>query len=259
MTRDATTASPYLVASVDHALRIATMLQLEGALTVTEVGERLGVARSTAHRLLSTLVHRDFAVQDDRRRYRPGPVLAPGHRSYAESRDLRVAALPVMRQLMELVGETVHLAVGAGVLTRFVAGVECSSALRVGSLEGVVVPAHVTSSGLVLLAALEPAEVDAMMTTVAAAVPTSAAVIETPEPARLRSELAKVRRSGFALNNERSERGIVTVAVGVRGEEGFTAALSAAMPSARFDRQRLPWLVDTLRRGAAQLEATDAF
>ena len=69
------TPPPYAIASVDHALRPAVMLQLEGGLTVSEVAERLGVARSTAHRLLAMLVYRDFAVQDEDRSYRAGPVL----------------------------------------------------------------------------------------------------------------------------------------------------------------------------------------
>jgi IclR family acetate operon transcriptional repressor len=45
----------YAIASVDHALQLATTLQVEGPLTVSEAAERLGVARSTAHRLLSML------------------------------------------------------------------------------------------------------------------------------------------------------------------------------------------------------------
>ena len=45
----------YAITSVDHALQLATVLQVEGPLTVSEAAERLGVARSTAHRLLSML------------------------------------------------------------------------------------------------------------------------------------------------------------------------------------------------------------
>jgi DNA-binding IclR family transcriptional regulator len=59
----------YAVTSADHALRLAMMLQLEGPMTVSAAAERLGVARSTAHRLLSMLVYRDFAVQDEDRTY----------------------------------------------------------------------------------------------------------------------------------------------------------------------------------------------
>jgi IclR family acetate operon transcriptional repressor len=62
---------PYAIESVDHALVLAQLLQQEGSLRVTDAAERLGVSRSTAHRLLAMLVYRDFAEQTDDRRYRP--------------------------------------------------------------------------------------------------------------------------------------------------------------------------------------------
>ena len=65
----------YWINSVDHALALAVLLKAEGSLTVTEASVRLGVATSTAHRLLSMLVHRGFAFQDEHRRYHPGPEL----------------------------------------------------------------------------------------------------------------------------------------------------------------------------------------
>jgi DNA-binding IclR family transcriptional regulator len=75
MARELKEPPAYAIASVDHALRLAVLLQLEGPVTVSAAAERLGVARSTAHRLLTMLVYRDFAVQDEDRRYRAGPVI----------------------------------------------------------------------------------------------------------------------------------------------------------------------------------------
>jgi DNA-binding IclR family transcriptional regulator len=66
------------IASVDHALQLTTVLQVEGSLSISEAAERLGVALSTAHRLLSMLVYRDFAVLEADKRYAAGPVLSLG-------------------------------------------------------------------------------------------------------------------------------------------------------------------------------------
>src|SRR5919106_6675471 len=104
----------YAITSVDHALRIATMLQLEGELTVSQVAERIGVARSTAHRLLQMLVYRDFAVQDEQRRYRPGLVLELATHSRSQASQLRSAALPHLRRLVDLLDESANLAVRTG-------------------------------------------------------------------------------------------------------------------------------------------------
>ena len=66
----------YAIASVDSALLLATLLQQEGPMRVTDAAARLGVSVSTAHRLLGMLVHRQFAEQDPATRaYRPGPRL----------------------------------------------------------------------------------------------------------------------------------------------------------------------------------------
>lgn len=246
----------YVVTSVDHALRAAVMLQMEGPLGVSEVAERLGVARSTAHRLLSTLVYRDFAVQDDQRRYHPGPVLALARHSRAGTSQLRTAALPHMQRLVEVVDETVNLTVRTGATARFTASVECTQALRVSSREGMAFPAHRTTGGLVLLAALEPGEVEALYPGVDAVGGADEGTGERPDQAWLRAELDKVGRAGFAVNDERSERGIVAVGVPVRGGDGHpVAGLSVSMPSIRYDRHRLPALVEALKRAAGAVEA----
>ncbi len=222
------TPPPYAVASVDHALRIATMLQLEGALTVAEIAERLGVARSTAHRLLQMLVYRDFAVQDDRRAYHAGPVLELAAHSRSRTAQLRAVALPHLHRLVDSLQESVNLSVRTGDTARFVASVECAQALRVGSREGMVFPASQTTAGLLLLA----------------------------EGSSGDRELARIRKQGFAVNEGRSEKGVVAIGVPVRDADGTAlAGLSVSMPSVRYQRSQLPALVGRLQSAARDIEA----
>lgn len=243
---------PYAIASVDHALRAAAMLQLEDGLTVSQVAERLGVARSTAHRLLAMLVYRDFAVQDEDRVYRAGPVLELASHSPSRTSSLRAAALPHLRTLVDLLEETVNLAVRTGDTVRFIASAECRQALRVGSREGMVFPAHRTTAGLLLLAELHGPELDQVY----AAERYHDRPAERPDLASLHAELARIRRKGFAVNRERSERGLVAVGVVVRGADGTAqAGLSVSMPSVRYDPHQLPSLVATLAAAARRLEA----
>lgn len=242
------TPPAYLVHSVDHALRLAVILQLEGELTVSEAAERLGVARSTAHRLLAMLVYRDFAVQDDRHVYRAGPVLELAAHSPSSVSRLREAALPHLRRLSVQLGESANLAVRMGDTVRFIASIEGTQALRVGSREGMVFPAHRTTAGLLTLAELSQTELDEIY---AADRPE-----EHPDPSRLRTELARVRRNGFALNRNRSERGVTALGVPVRDTNRVViAGLAISMPSVRYDRHQLPTLVTTLTHAATDLEA----
>lgn len=246
----------YLINSVDHALRIAAMLQLEGELTVSEVAERLGVARSTAHRLLAMLVYRDFAVQDERRLYRAGPILELAAHSPSAASRLRAAALPHLHRLVGVLDESANLTVRTGDTVRFIASVECSQTLRVGSREGMVFPAHHTTAGLLLLAELTDEELEAVYPAERYADRPAERLTARPDLDRLRTELARVRRKGFALNQGRSERGVVAVGVPVRAPDGTAlAGLSVSMPSGRYDKHRLPSLVGILSRTAGAVEA----
>ncbi|MEU0615198.1 IclR family transcriptional regulator [Streptomyces albogriseolus] len=245
------TPPPYPIASVDHALRAATILQMEGGATVSEIAERLGVARSTAHRLLAMLVYRDFAVQGEDRTYRAGPVLELAAHSQSLVSRLRAAALPHLRRVVDLLDETANLIVRTGDTARFIAGVECGQALRVGSREGMVFPAHRTTAGLLLLADLTDEELDEVY----AEERYRERPADRPDLGRLREELRRLRRNGFAVNQERSERGLVAVGVPVRDRDGTAlAGLSVSMPGVRYDPHRLRPLVATLDAAARALE-----
>jgi DNA-binding IclR family transcriptional regulator len=246
------TPPSYAIASVDHALRLAAMLQLEGDLTVSAAAERLGVARSTAHRLLAMLVYRDFAVQDENRVYRAGPVLELAAHSQSQVSALRAAALPYLQRLTDLLGETASLCIRTGDTARFIASVECHQALRVGSREGMVFPAHRTTAGLLLLAELS----DADLADVYAAERYASRPAERPDLTALRAELSRIRRTGFVVNSERSERGLVAVGVAVRGADRTAlAGLSVSMPSVRYDPRQLQSLVAALSRAGHGLES----
>lgn len=246
---------PYAIISVDNALRIATMLQLEGPLTVTEVAHRMGVAPSTAHRLLAMLVYRDFAIQDEDRAYRVGPVLELATHSQSVTSRLRIAALPHLQRLVDLLDESVNLIVRTGDTVRFVASVESSQSLRVGSREGMVFAAHRTTAGLLLLAELPDEELERLYAPERYAERAG----DRPDVDRLHSDLARVRRYGFAVNQGRSERGIVAVGVPVRGPDHVAVAgLSISMPSVRYDKQRLQLYVTTLKQAASGIEKSAA-
>jgi DNA-binding IclR family transcriptional regulator len=234
----------YGATSVDHALRLAVILQVEGPLTVSTAAERLGVARSTAHRLLSTLVYRDFAVQDEDRSYRAGPVLELAATAHSRTGAIRAAALGPMRALADAVDETVNLSIRTGRTIRFIASVESTQTLRVSSREGMVLPAHHSTGGLVMLAALT----DEQLTTLYDG--------ERINLTQLRTELKAVRRSGIAINLERTERGLTALGHGIQDSTGSTvAAVSVSMPSVRYSPARVRRITPALTKAAHAISA----
>jgi DNA-binding IclR family transcriptional regulator len=233
----------YGVTSVDHALRLAVILQVEGPLTVSAAASRLGVARSTAHRLLSTLVYRDFAVQDDDRSYRAGPVLEVAATAHSDIGAIRAAALGPMRALVDTLDETVNLSIRTGRTIRFIASVESTQTLRVGSRDGMVLPAHQSTGGLVMLAALTDVQLAALYD--------AAPPDERVDLTKLRRELNAVRRSGIAINRERTERGLIALGHAITNPTGDPiAAISVSIPTARYSPTAIEHIAPALTKTA---------
>lgn len=220
--------------SVDRALRLIALLTTRGAVRITDAAAELEVAPSTAHRLLSTLRDRDFAVQDRSRVYHPGPVLV-GVRPLAGP-GLAEAAAPHLAALAAATGETVHLMVLEGAGARFVGGADGVHAVRVARRVGMVLPAHVTSGGKALLAELARRELSGLYPTGLPLTPDAAG----PDLAALRRELATVRRRGYAINSEQSEQGVNAIGVCVHDRHRrAAAAVVLAAPSTRLPLRRL--------------------
>lgn len=234
----------YSVSSVDHALHLATLLQQEGALGVTEAAKLLDVAPSTAHRLLATLVYREFAERLPDRRYGPGKVLRPAARSEAPVQQLRRISLPHMRQLMRQTRETVNLTVLAAREMRIVATVESDQLLRVGNRMNRSLPAERSSGGKAMLALLPNEKLTTLYR-------------DDPDVdlARLIKELSAVRKRGFAINNQLTETGVTAIGVAARDDNGEPlGALAIAMPTARFDKSLLTGWAELLSSAVSRIE-----
>jgi IclR family acetate operon transcriptional repressor len=235
---------PYALTSVDHALQLAALLQQEGPMRVTDAAERLGVAPSTAHRLLAMLVYRDFAEQESDRRYGPGKVLRPVEASRAPVALLRAVCDAPLRWLAEQTHESANITVPAGTEVRFVANVESQQILRVGDRVGRSLPAHRTSGGKAVLAAFPPEEVSAMYEN-----------HDEVDLQQLHRELKLVRKRGFAINDQLTEDGVTAIGVLIRSDTGSPmAGLSIGLPTTRFDRAALSSWVTALSTAARRIE-----
>lgn len=222
-------ADPYRIEAVDRALTLVTLLADRGRLSVTEAGRALDVAPSTAHRLLSTLCHRGFAVQGDKRLYRPGPGLRSLAR-FGGAPPLSDRVHPYLRCLFDEVGETVHLMVRTGAEVRFLDGIEGRQPLRVGLRTGARMPAYRTSGGKAMLADLETAEIDALH---AGGLPPWPG--ERPHDlSALHRELDTVRRNRLGVNHDESEPGVTAIGASIGWIDGQHTALTVALPTARF-------------------------
>ena len=248
---------PYSIDSVDNALRILQTLRDSGQVRVSDVAAELGIARSTAHRMLAMLVYRDFAVQAEDRSYRPGPALAAEPLRGEPAQRLRQAMRPHMEALCDQVAETINLVVRLGTQTRFLHTVESAQVLRVGDRQGTVLPAWKTSGGKALLAELPDAQLTALLRGVAGRPPEG---MTAAERRSLVNELRLVRDQGYAENIQESESGVCAIGLCLRDKTGDpVAALSVSAPSVRYTPDRSRMFLTELRTTVAKAQADISF
>ncbi len=253
-TADAAGSRPsYPISSVDNALRLLLMFRDHKRLRLSQVAQSLGVADSTAHRLLAMLSHHDFVRREDELRvYVAGPALLEIGLAAVRNLDIRVLARPILADLASKVNETVHLAQLEGGRIRYLLGAESGRELRVADRTGQLMPAHRTATGKAMLAELTASQLDELFPTVAA--PSSADGLTEQERAALDAELAQVREQGYATNFRDSEE-IISVATVVRDRRDIAiAALNASAPTSRMNRRQRGVVVRQLHAAAAELE-----
>lgn len=243
-------AVPYRIESVDNALRLIRLLQEREELGITAAAKLLGVAPSTAHRLMTMLVYHGFAAQNARRAYTAGVARLSGTSVEKRPQDLKALVRPHLVDVSRTLQETTHLVVLDGTAARYLDGVEHPQHLRFASRAGMTMPAHCTAAGKAILAQLSGADLEALY-------PHGLPLVYGPAPTQLsglKRQLMGVRRSGFAVNGEESERGILGVAVCLRDSAGAVhGAIAAGMPISRCPNSRIPLVAHELQRAASNI------
>jgi IclR family acetate operon transcriptional repressor len=240
------------VNSLDRGLRLLQVLRDFGTLRVTDAAEQLGVSRSTAHRLLSTLIARGFATQDEWRVYRPGPAMDAGPARLEWTRDFRLLAQPHLELLARRSGESANLMIRLGLHVRFLVTIRAESLHATSDREGTVMLAHQASGGKALLARLSPDQVSLLY---ASKDSMRLSRLDRPGVVALLSELEKTRSRDFAINFEETEKNVAAVGVAVLDRQGEAiGALSVSTPADRFTESRQRTLVALIDETKQQIE-----
>jgi IclR family acetate operon transcriptional repressor len=240
------TGPAYPIASVNNALLLLLLFREQPRVRLTDACKYLGVAHSTAHRLLAMLAHHGFVQQEPvTRAYIAGPALVEVGLAVVGSLNVREQARPMMEELAAETGETVHLGVLEGNQVRFVDALESERALRVAARTGTLVPAHCTSLGKALLAQLPDQQVTELYPT--AAEPFAARTERSiTTQSKLMKEVTRARARGYAVNAGETEDGVGSVAVAFRDFAGRPAAIAVAAPTSRLTTSRTSQIGDLM-------------
>ena len=244
------------LSSVSTAIRLMKAFSEEQCeIGISEMAKRLGVAKSTVHRLAVTLVAENLLEQNpDTGKYRLGIALFRLGSLVRRRMDVFNEAKPLLRELREKVNETVHLAVLDGSDIMYVYNHESGQAIRMRSDIGVRKPAYCTAEGQAILAFEQQEIVDRIISGGLAA--------RTPQTItdgeQLKKVLQDIRVRGCAIEDEESEVGMRCIAAPLRDDSGeVVAAIGVGGPVSRLSKKTvasfIPFVIETASAISARL------
>lgn len=224
------------LSSVANAIRLTkTFTEDEYEMGISTLSAKLGLAKSTVHRLAMTLIECNILEQNkETGKYHLG--LALFELGALVRRKLNVAneARPQLRALMEITGETVQLAIFDHMSVLYINKMESRQAVRMSSNVGSRAPAYCTSVGKVLLAH-QPPEIVKQVVELGLVSYTPKTITSAAE---LGKELAMVRAKGYAIDDEEIEIGLRCVAASIRDHSGkVVASIGVAAPVQRMSKK----------------------
>ena len=227
----------------------------EEGLRLIDLQHLARLTKPTTHRLLAALVDHGLVMHDAAsRRYRLGRELAILGWSVAQRQhDLRTVAMHSAALLAEETGDTVFVNVRSGFDTVCIERHTGSYPIKALTVDvGTRRPLGVSAGGLALLAALPPADSDAILDAVAERIPAHSRAT----PAQLRAAIRDARKVGYAVSNGFVLEGVRALSVAIRdfrGEPIAAIGIAAILP--RIPNSRIAELARLLDRERRRIES----
>lgn len=241
----------YLLSSVKNALLIMRSFTIdEPEKKVTDLALSLNLGKSTVSRLLSTLASEGFVVKNpETNKYRLGLSILNLNTIVTSNIEINRDSEPILRELVNEVKETAHIAVLEGTDVVYLYKVDCKHPVQILTHIGKRNPVHATSSGKVLLAHRAEDVIHNLIDNGLYGYQNN--TITNPE--QLRDCLNLVKKQGFATSSEELLDGVVSVAAPIRDYTGKVVySVSVTGPEHRMNPQN-PALVNKVIKAAKDI------
>lgn len=238
------------VQSLDRAFGLLNIIAAEAeGVTLGALAQKAGLAPSTTHRLLGALEGQGMVAFDVQAgAWHIGLGAFQIGAAFLHRRDSIAAARAPMRRLMQEAGETVNLAILNKAQVVFVAQIECEEVMRMAVKIGSAGPLHASAVGKAMLA-FTPADQTEQLIKAMRFPKLTEKTLRTR--AAFEKELQKVRRTGFALDDEEQSLGLRCIAAPVFNEFAEpVCALSISGPTVRVREDRTSTLADLVKAAA---------
>ena len=206
------------VQSVERIFQLIEQLaSLPAGASLQRLAQETGLAKSTVHRLLASLVSLGYAAQEpETGRYRLTLKMFELSSGIVNSMEIMDVAKAHLERLSQRTGEAVHLVIRDARDIVYIYKTE-SGPMRMSSRVGLRSPLYCTGVGKAILATLPPEEVEDVWNHSSLKKLTSRTVVDLTE---MQDQLAEVRANGYAIDDEENEMGVRCVAVAIPGPDG---------------------------------------
>jgi len=225
------------IKSLEKGFSIISLLSRHGSpLKLEDLVKLSGMKKTSCFRILQTLTRAGFAARDtDTGGYFIGPQMISIGLAALGSRGVRELTLPFMKEICRKTGETVNLAILSGPDVIFVERLQSAHIIETTLHIGYRLSAHLSSMGKAILAHLPEAELNLVLKKIRFEKKTETSIATV---AALKKELKKVRKVGFAVNDEELEKGLFAIAAPLIDHTGTAvAAINISFPLMRHSRE----------------------
>ncbi|MCK0100720.1 IclR family transcriptional regulator [Pseudohalocynthiibacter sp. F2068] len=254
MPEDSSETSGNIPTNLRLLLVLEQMASVGASATPTDVNLVLGLPKPTIHRLFTTLENEGFIQREiDGRRFLPGLRLRTLSAGVLSSLRVRTARIAILTRLAEQIGETCNIALPERDSMIYIDRVETKWPLRIQLPIGTRVPFYCTASGKLYLSSLS----STLLNQYAQAAEFTSFTSQTHRTSdSLIKEIRKIRKNGFATDNEEFMEGMVAVGVPILDKNNrLVSTLSFHAPVQRLTMHDALNHLDALRNAAKSLSA----
>ena len=215
---------------IDRAFDILELLSLEkDGLGVTEIGNRIGLHKSTVHRILSAMAERGYIEKSGKSAYKLGLKLIEISSVYLNSIELKTEARPYLWELTSKLNQTTHLAILEGNEAVYIDKVDVMTSIRLYSQIGRRIPVYCSGLGKCLLSGLAESKLHEVIDSCSFKQLTDNTIMDKDQ---LLLQVEEARKNGWALDNGEHEAGVRCIAAPIFDYRGkVIAAVSVSGPA----------------------------
>lgn len=242
-----------VVQSVDRAFDILEALRT-GEVGLVDLSKRVGLNKSTVHRLLNTLIYRGYVTQNlENHKYKLTLKFLDIGSKVLNSLDIVSIAKPHIKKLAEMTNEVVHLVSIEGKEIVYIDKIESNNTIRMHSYIGKRIPIYCTAVGKAYMAYLEDDEFSNLWNEIQDSLVNLTKNTITSRDGMLK-EIDSIRYKGYAIDNEENEEGVVCAGAPIFNyDKSIKYAISISTPKMRIDKNKIETFGNLVKKTAKEI------